>query len=226
MKTPVSHSLAVRRDFLKRVVLLPVAAAAGLRFGGASASAAVAPIKRVGGPHLKPGLNVYSFLDLLNANTKDPKQGVSLFGVCDFAAKQNIDAVDLTGYFFPGYPKAPEDRYLNQIKRHAHDLGLDNSAFAAVRRVIFMGRMSYSLRLQKTGATGADTQHRPASLIMIVFSVLEWLVLGIHRRQREQQGGKACEGRVHGGKTTMVWFKSGAVGGQTMVAPSFVSAEI
>ncbi len=35
-----------------------------------------------------------------------------------------MDAVDLTGYFFPGYPGVPEDSYIYRIKRYAHDLGL------------------------------------------------------------------------------------------------------
>lgn len=109
-----------RRSFLRLAALAPLAAAAAPCY-------AVGPVKRVGGPYLKPGLNVYSFLDLLNANARDPRQGVDLFAVCDFAAKQNFDAVDLTGYFFPGYPQTPDDRYLNRLKHHAHDLGLDIS---------------------------------------------------------------------------------------------------
>ena len=50
-----------------------------------------------------------------------------MFGVCDFCALQGFDAVDLTGYFFPGYPNAPDDRYLSKLKRHALALGLDIS---------------------------------------------------------------------------------------------------
>ena len=116
------NSLPNRRSFLKRAALLPLAAAAGLPLG--AATAAVTPIQRTGGAHLKPSLNAYSFLDLLNANAKDPSQGVDLFQVCDFCAKVNFHAVDLTGYFFPGYPKAPDDSYIFKLKRHAFDLGL------------------------------------------------------------------------------------------------------
>ena len=115
-------SLPTRRSFLKRAALLPLAAAAGLPLG--TATAAVTPIKRFGGAQLKPSLNAYSFLDLLNANAKDPSKGVDLFQVCDFCAKVNFDAVDLTGYFFPGYPKAPDASYIFRLKRHAFDLGL------------------------------------------------------------------------------------------------------
>ncbi len=104
-----------RRTFLKHAALLPFAA---------SANADFAPIKRSGGAHLRTSLNAYSFLEQLNANAKDASQGVDLFGVCDFCAKHDFDAVDLTGYFFPGYPKAPADDYLIKLKRHAFNLGL------------------------------------------------------------------------------------------------------
>jgi sugar phosphate isomerase/epimerase len=109
---PTSHS---RRSFLRLAALSPLAASA------------LEPIRRIGGASFWPGLNAYSFLEQLQANATDPKTGIDLFGVCDFAAKQNIAAVDLTGYFFPGYPAAPADSYVNRIKKHTHDLGLDIS---------------------------------------------------------------------------------------------------
>jgi len=116
------NPLTTRRSFLHRTALLPLAAAAGLPIS--TANAAFAPILRVGGSHLKTSLNAYSFLELLNANIKDASKGVDLFQVCDFCAKHNFDAVDVTGYFFPGYPNAPKDDYIYRLKRHAFDLGL------------------------------------------------------------------------------------------------------
>jgi sugar phosphate isomerase/epimerase len=110
-----------RRSFLTKSALLPLAA---VGFPLSSASAAFEPIKRSGGSHLKTSLNVYSFLELLNANIKDKSKGVDLFGVCDFCAKCGFDAVDVTGYFFPGYPGVPEDQYIIALKRHAFNLGL------------------------------------------------------------------------------------------------------
>ena len=112
-----------RRRFLKNASLFPLVAG----FPFANAHADISPIDRIGGSHLRVSLNAFSFLELLNANAKDPKKGLDLFGVCDFCAKHNFDAVDLTGYFFPGYPNAPEDRYLISLKRHAFDLGLEIS---------------------------------------------------------------------------------------------------
>jgi sugar phosphate isomerase/epimerase len=110
-----------RRHFLATSALLPFAAAA---VSLPATRAAVAPIPRQGGSRLRTSLNAYSFLELLNANAKDKTKGIDLFGVCDFCAKTGFDAVDLTGYFFPGYPKAPDDAYLISLKRHVFNLGL------------------------------------------------------------------------------------------------------
>ena len=119
-----AHSIntTTRRNFLKRAALSSVVTVTGLP--AARATAAFAPIKHTGGSHLRPGLNVYSFLEALTANATDASKGLDMFQACDFAAKQDFDAVDLTGYFFPGYPNAPEEAFISRIKRHTHDLGL------------------------------------------------------------------------------------------------------
>ena len=109
-----------RRQFLS------TSAGAGLGLAALSLGtpAAAAAVRPAGRPRLKLSLNVFSFLELLNANAKDPAQGVGLFRVCSFAAEQGCDGVDVTGYFFPGYPAAPADDYLFRLKRHVFDLGL------------------------------------------------------------------------------------------------------
>lgn len=114
---------STRRSFLKTVAVLPFVAAGA----STSARAAYTAIPRHSGAHLRTSLNAYSFSDLLLANAKDKTKGLDLFQVCDFAAKLGFDAVDLTGYFFPGYPQAPADAYLFRLKRHAFNLGLDLS---------------------------------------------------------------------------------------------------
>jgi len=38
-----------------------------------------------------------------------------------------FDGVDLTAYYFPGYPRVPDDALINRIKREAFVLGLDIS---------------------------------------------------------------------------------------------------
>lgn len=75
--------------------------------------------------NLKPALNAYSFLERLQA--KDPATAIDLFAVCEYAAREEFAAVDLTGYFFPGYPAPPAKEYITRIKRRLHVLGLDLS---------------------------------------------------------------------------------------------------
>ena len=43
---------------------------------------------------------------------------MSLEQVIDFCAELGFDAVDPTGYYFPGYPEPPADAYVNAVKRH------------------------------------------------------------------------------------------------------------
>lgn len=115
-----------RRDFLRNASMIPLVAAAGVGFGSAAASARQ-PIQRVGGSNLKISLNAYSFSKALNDHIKGRGPGMTLFDLLDFCAEHNFDAVDPTGYFFPGYPAVPEDEYINKFKRRAFQLGLDIS---------------------------------------------------------------------------------------------------
>lgn len=117
------HSHVSRRRFLAASALLPGGLAAALELVR-PASLLASASQPAAGPRLKTSLNAFSFLERLNANAKDATKGIDLFGVCDFCAKQGFDGVDVTGYFFPGYPNAPDDRYLVKLKRHAFDLGL------------------------------------------------------------------------------------------------------
>ncbi len=79
-------------------------------------------------PYIKLALNAYSFNDLLTGNRqKDNKPTLTLPELLNWCASQNIDAVDLTGYYFPGYPGVPSDEYIYEIKRQAFKLGIDIS---------------------------------------------------------------------------------------------------
>jgi len=69
----------------------------------------------------KISLNVYSFNSLLRDGKKD------LFDIIDFCARYNFDAIDPTGYYFPGYPEKPSREFINEFKRRAFLLGLDIS---------------------------------------------------------------------------------------------------
>jgi len=44
---------------------------------------------------------------------------MTLMDAVHFCAQQKVDALDATGYYFPGYPKAPTDEYIYNLKRVA-----------------------------------------------------------------------------------------------------------
>ena len=115
-----------RRDFFHRSCLPPLAALAGVGLSNLTALGAQ-PIQRVGGAKLKISLNAYSFSKALNDRVKGRGPGMTLFDLLDFCAEHNFDAIDPTGYFFPGYPTVPTDEYINNYKRRAFQLGLDIS---------------------------------------------------------------------------------------------------
>jgi sugar phosphate isomerase/epimerase len=69
--------------------------------------------------HLKISLNAFSFNDLLL------EKKISIDDVLEFCAKIGIEGVDLTGYYFPGYPVAPSDEYIFHVKKKAFRLGID-----------------------------------------------------------------------------------------------------
>ncbi len=69
--------------------------------------------------NLKISLNAFSFDKPLRAGT------MSLDDLLDFCAKTGFEGVDLTGYYFPGYPAVPSDEYIFHIKRKAFLLGID-----------------------------------------------------------------------------------------------------
>ena len=85
----------------------------------AGAGAAAAPlfaggVKRlVPGTRVRVGLNAYSFNRPLLAGT------MSIPDVLAYCAKNSIDGVDLTGYYFRGYPNVPTDENIYSIKRAA-----------------------------------------------------------------------------------------------------------
>jgi sugar phosphate isomerase/epimerase len=104
-----------RRSFLKTSTLLPLATFPGSSRIGKPASGAANQ------PKLKLSLNAYSFNRLLQKGEMD------LFRLSEFCAQQNLDAIDPTGYYFPGYPGVPDDEYINRFKRKTFLLGLDIS---------------------------------------------------------------------------------------------------
>lgn len=70
------------------------------------------------GNRFKISLNAYSFHSPLSAKK------TTLEEVMDFCVREGFDAIDLTGYYFPGYPEIPSDAYIYQLKNKAHRAGL------------------------------------------------------------------------------------------------------
>ncbi len=120
-----------RRQFLRTAGALPVAAALGGTVGALPAEAELKPIPRAGATMLKVSLNAFSFSRMLNSKVKRAKEGIDLFDLVDFCAKNNIDGVDLTGYFFPGFPEVPADSYIYDLKRKAFECGVGVSGTGA-----------------------------------------------------------------------------------------------
>ncbi|HLK69425.1 MAG TPA: sugar phosphate isomerase/epimerase family protein [Bryobacteraceae bacterium] len=88
--------------------------------GGALAAAAVTGIApgqgrvvRTAGSRYKLGLNAYSFDRPLKAGT------TTLDDLVRYCAEHGIDSLDATGYYFPGYPKVPDDDAIFRLKRAA-----------------------------------------------------------------------------------------------------------
>ncbi len=81
----------------------------------------LAAVSKKFGHKLKISLNLFSFNSLLMEGKID------LFDVLDFCAEYNFDAIDPTGYYFPGYPEVPADEFIMKFKKQAFLLGLDIS---------------------------------------------------------------------------------------------------
>src|SRR5215217_753984 len=83
------------------------------------------PIERKGDSYIKISLQAYAFSKVLNDNAKGRGTGMSLSDLIDYCAQNNFDAVDLTGYYFPGYPQIPTDEYIYSLKKKAYESGVD-----------------------------------------------------------------------------------------------------
>jgi sugar phosphate isomerase/epimerase len=92
-----------RRKFFTRCLGLTAAAA----------TLAQARVARQPGVKLKLALNSYSFDKPLRAGS------MTLEDIVHFCAQHGVDALDATGYYFPGYPKAPPDEYIYNLKKAA-----------------------------------------------------------------------------------------------------------
>ena len=100
-----------RRGFLTGSLGLAATAAVTAALPGPALAAT--NIHRHSGTRLKVALNSYSF------NRPLTDGSMTLDDVIDYCAQHDIDGVDTTGYYFPGYPSAPTDDYIYKLKRKA-----------------------------------------------------------------------------------------------------------
>jgi len=106
-----------RRTFTRNIALAGMGAA-GLGMVKCTGNSAVNKTESELVRRYKLSLNAYSF----NQPLRDGK--MTVHDMLDFSAETGFDGVDLTGYYFPGYPEVPSDEYLYSVKKKAFHLGL------------------------------------------------------------------------------------------------------
>jgi sugar phosphate isomerase/epimerase len=106
-----------RREFARSVAIAGVASI-GLPVMGVPDKFVSKSNLSVKGEKLKISLNAYSFDKPLRAGT------LTISDMLDYCARVGFDGVDLTGYYFPGYPQVPSDEFIYNTKRKAYRLGL------------------------------------------------------------------------------------------------------
>lgn len=111
------HKNFNRRDFTKSITMAGVASISFPLISDMSRS-----VEDTAFPDrnekLNISLNAYSFDKPLRQGT------MSMNDLIDYCSRVGFDGVDLTGYYFPGYPAVPSDEFIYDIKRKAFRLGL------------------------------------------------------------------------------------------------------
>ena len=116
----------MKKNKEKKLLLIVLAAISIMGFS-LTAMAQTANNKKIQ-PFIKLALNAYSFNDLMTGKGQPGnKPTLTLMELLDWCALQNIEAIDVTGYYFPGYPGVPTDEYIYELKRKAFKLGIDIS---------------------------------------------------------------------------------------------------
>jgi len=115
-----------RREFIKGTASLSM----GMTLGSLAYPKAEAgihtPAAAFGGK-IKLSVNAWSYYVPLYRYINGEEGGMSLFDMLEEAARLDLDAVDPTGYFWPGYPAVPERTFINTFKKRAFQLGLEVS---------------------------------------------------------------------------------------------------
>jgi len=106
-----------RRDFTRSAAIAGVASFSFPILSGMGKSNKDSTIPQKN-EKLNISLNAYSFNNPLRQGT------MSISDLLDYCARVGFDGVDLTGYYFPGYPSVPPDDYIYGVKKKAFKLGL------------------------------------------------------------------------------------------------------
>lgn len=125
----MTDSTASRRQFLQTSALGAAALLASRQTANAAQSAAAAP-SATRQSYMKLSLAAYSFNRFLPNSWRGkpkPDAPMTLEDFIDFCAEQQIEATELTGYYFPEEITAD---YLNHLKNRTFRLGLDISGTA------------------------------------------------------------------------------------------------
>lgn len=114
------------KEFLTSGVLVPVGLSAS------SLHAGVSPVRNIRTDDAYPAkikisLNAFSFDAQLRKHVPGEPGGMSLFDLLEYCARVGFDAIDPTGYYFPGYPDRPDAAFISNFKREAHQLGVEIS---------------------------------------------------------------------------------------------------
>ncbi len=107
-----------RRKFTGRVLVTGLGVSA-LTATGFSIEPKKKGVQKGNSNNLKISLNAYSFDKPLKAGT------MTLDDLLSFCSKTGFDGVDITGYYFPGYPMVPSDDVIYHVRKTAFRLGVE-----------------------------------------------------------------------------------------------------
>src|SRR6188474_265833 len=114
---PDSHSSLPRRNFVKSMFATPLVITGAMQANSSFGQ----PVQSTKPSSLKVSLNAYSF------NAPLTSGAMSINDMLSFCADKGFLAVDITAYYFPGYPVVPPDDFLYEVKRKAFRLGVEIS---------------------------------------------------------------------------------------------------
>lgn len=109
-----------KRKFLKSILALPILVPTVMSAGALPRNHGKSK-NTDNKQKLKVSLNAYSFNEPLT------KGSMTIEDLLKFCAEKDLMAVDITAYYFPGYPSVPGDDFLYHVKRKAFSLGVEIS---------------------------------------------------------------------------------------------------